>query len=151
MFSPQVEARLKTQERMKSTAFRNGLDELKNLVLKLQENNGEAVTLSGIQFVPEVGARRLKNLDKDTLQIEEEENWRQLEKKMYQDKTSRLWKCKDCHWTGKFKRLAKVHARDCGHRRITSKRKRNPKKFECSKKDCVAKFSQLKELKKHYR
>ena len=150
-YSDAGEARLKTRQRMKIAAFRNGLIEMKNLLSKLQ-NKESSVASSGISFVPEVETRRLRSLDTDALQKEEEENRRLLEKKMYLDDLSQKWKCRDCNWTDKYKHRAKKHARVCGQRqKIRTRKQHHQKQFECSKMDCNASFKGRNELKHHYR
>ena len=134
---------------MKSVAFRNGLIELHNLRQKLLIDP-DNVTAPGITFVPEVGSRRFKNLDKERLQKEDDENTRLLEKKMMFDSTSQKWRCRDCNWSGKFKHQAKCHTRICGQRKIV-KNRTSKNKFECSNINCKISFSSHKELTKHYR
>ena len=127
---------------MKSLAFRNGIAEMKNLLLKLQSEEGSSVTSPGINFVPDVQVRRLTHLDKDALQREEEENNRMLDKKIIQDVETLKWKCRDCPWTGKFQQRAKNHARVCGLRqKMRSKKQHKSKQFQCSSIVCPESFN----------
>ena len=148
-YSAQAESRIKSQELMKSVAFRNGLAELHTLRQRLMIDSA-SVTAPGIDFVPEVRARKFRKIDKDRLQKEEEENSRIFEQKMWYDKESNLWLCRDCDWQANVKHRAKCHARECGMRKVAKKRT-HAKKFECSNANCDASFSLHKDLAKHYR
>ena len=59
-------------------AFKKGLEQLRSLRAKLENSNEHNVTASGIEFVPEVSTRRFRKINKDDLQKEEEENFRQM-------------------------------------------------------------------------
>ena len=148
-FSGQAEARIKTPNLMKSAAFKSGLEQMKILLRKLEGGQGSSVMNPGIDFIPQIGRRRFRSLNKDHLQMEEEENLRQMEKKMRQE--GNLWTCRDCPWKGKFSLKAKSHARDCGQRRKISSRKFKEKKYDCSNGDCGISFSLRSQLLKHYR
>ena len=148
-YSVQAESRIKSKELMKSVAFRNGLTEMHSLRQKLMVDSAN-VTGSGIEFVPEVSARKFRRLDKVRLQREEEENSRILEQKMFYDQSSNMWQCKDCEWHDNVQHRAKCHARDCGKRKVTRQRNYS-KKFECSSTNCEASFNLQKDLAIHYR
>ena len=148
-YSVKTESRIKSQELMKDVAFRNGLIELHNLHQKLMVDP-TSVSAPGISFVPEVGARKFRNLDKERLQKEDDENTRLLGKQMVFDNSRLKWYCRDCDWAGKFEHKAKSHARFCGQRRVVKKRK-SKNKFECGNIDCHIALSSYKELAKHYR
>ena len=74
-YSVQAENRVKTSTLMKTSAFRNGLAQLKNLRDKI-ENSNVTISSSGIDFAPDLGTRSLRKLDKEHLQKEDEENIR---------------------------------------------------------------------------
>ena len=148
-FSGQAEARIKTPNLMKSAAFKSGLEQMKILLRKLEGGQGSSVITPGIDFIPQIGRRRFRSLNKDHLQMEEEENLRQMEKKMRQE--GNLWICRDCPWKGKFSLKAKSHARDCGQRRKISSKKVKEKKYDCSNGDCGLSFALRSQLLKHYR
>ena len=150
-FSEQVEDRIKTPNLMKAAAFKRGLEQMKSLRDKLKSGNGVSVTASGIEFIPQIGGRRFRSLNKDQLQKEEEENLRQMEKKMRQEEGSKTWKCRDCTWTGKYRHRAKLHARDCGQRKMIISKKSIKKKFECSNLKCELSFALRSQLLDHYR
>ena len=80
-YSVKTESRIKSKELMKDVAFRNGLIELHNLHQKLMVDP-TSVSAPGITFVPEVGARKFRNLDKERLQKEDDENTQLLENQM---------------------------------------------------------------------
>ena len=149
VYSEQSLARITTPKLVKAGIFQTGLQQLKSLRDKLLSDS--PVTSSGIGFTPQVGNRRFRSLNKDHLQIEEEENNRQMEKKMYQEGGGKLWKCRDCRWKGKYGHKAKGHARDCGQRKKTSKTRAKDKKFDCSNGDCDQSFALRSQLFKHYR
>ena len=152
VYSDRAEDRIKTPSLMKLAAFKKGLEQMKALRDKLKScGDGFPVTASGIEFVPRVGGRSFRRLNKDQLQKEEEENLRQMEKKMRQEVGSKLWKCRDCGWSGKFRLRAKAHARDCGQRKAVHTRKSNKKQFDCSKLNCELSFSLRSKLLEHYR
>ena len=109
------------------------------------------MTSSGIVFTPQLGGRKFRSLNKDHLQMEEEENIRSMDRKMIQEEGSSFWTCRDCGWKGKYNHKAKAHARDCGQRLRTHVKKCKVKKFECSGKDCVLSFALLSHLHEHYR
>ena len=109
------------------------------------------VTSSGIRFNSLMGSRRLRSLDKDHLQTEEEENNVQMQKKMFQVVGSRVWRCRDCDWSGPYRHKAKGHARTCGQRKRASKRKYKEKKYECSNGECGLAFALRSKLLNHYR
>ena len=76
------------------------------------------VTSSGISFTDQPVERRLRKLDKDGLQKEEEENSRRMREKIVErDGSPNKWGCRDCNWKGKFTHKAKAHARNCGTRK----------------------------------
>ena len=62
--SEQVESRIKSPSLMKAVAFKRGLEQLRSLRAKLENNKEYNVTASGIEFVPEVGVRKFRNLKK---------------------------------------------------------------------------------------
>ena len=86
------------------------------------------VTSSGIEFVPQMGSRRFRNLNKDHLQMEDEDNARLMTLKMFKNDNG-LWVCKDCKKEIKFDLKAKSHARTCGQRQKKIKKKKSGKKF----------------------
>ena len=93
----------------------------------------------------------MRSLDKDHLQTEEEENNVQMQKKMFQEVGSRVWRCRDCAWSGLYRHKAKGHARTCGQRKRASKRKYREKKYECSNGECGLAFALRSKLLNHYR
>ena len=149
-YSVQAENRVKTSTLMKTSAFRNGLAQLKNLRDKI-ENSNVTISSSGIDFAPDLGTRSLRKLDKEHLQKEDEENIRNLEKKMRKNIETGQYECLDCNWVGKVQHKAKAHARSCGQRKKVIKRRAVTDKFECSYKDCSESFSKQKNLSNHYR
>ena len=151
VYSDQAEDRIKTPNLMKTSAFKLGLQQMKNLRNKMKRDQGVPVSDPGIDFTPQIGSRRFKALNKDHLQKEEEENFRQMEKKMRQEDESKVWTCRDCNWKGKFSHKAKAHARDCGQRRRSNTKECAEKKFECSNGDCGRSFALKSQLLRHYR
>ena len=103
----------------KSSAFQKGLKELNDLRAKLVQ--GQLVSSSGVSVSDQLPTRRFQNLKKDHLQLEEEENDRQLMSKMSYCEESKLWSCKDCPWKGPCRHKAKGHTRDCCKRRKLKK------------------------------
>ena len=150
-FSSRSEARIATPELMKTLSFKNGLEQLKTLHGKIMNSHDHPVTISGIGFTPKMSQRSFRALNKDHLQLEEEENTRQMEKKMRQDALTGYWRCRDCTWRGKYSHKAKAHARDCGQRKRTSRGKTETRKFDCSHADCNMSFVLKKQLLDHYR
>ena len=150
-FSDKVEEKLSTPRLMKDPAFRNGLDQMKILLSKIK-NPEEEVTGSGISFTFQPRERRLRKLNKDGLQREEEENSRLMKEKMVERKGSpNKWACRDCSWTGKYSHKAKAHARECGMRRKSQTKKPNQSKYECSGENCSLSFAYISQLHEHYR
>ena len=149
-FSAQAEFRFSTPELRKTASYRVGLQQMKALREKILSDQ-DAPTSSGIGFTPQMGGRRFRSLNKDHLQVEEEENIRQMAKKMSQEEDSQYWKCRDCPWRGKYSHKAKSHARDCGQRKKANKKKVNEKKFECSHGNCTLSFALRRQLLQHYR
>ena len=149
-FSLQAEQKITTPKLKKYAAFNSGLDQLKNLLAKIQ-TSGDAVTSSGILFTAQSGDRRLVKLNKDSLQKEEEENSRMMKEKMVESSGIWKWGCRDCAWKGKFTHKAKAHARICGLRRRENIRKPKENKFECSGENCTQSFPYLSQLHEHYR
>ena len=149
VFSDLAEKKIKTVKLAKSAPFLVALNQMKSLRNQVLE--GMPVTSSGIGFDPQMGGRKLKSLDKDHLQAEEEDNSRKMEKKMFQLEGSTQWNCRDCDWNGKFRHKAKAHARDCGQRKRVNQKKSKDKKFECSNADCVQSFAKKSQLLQHYR
>ena len=145
----QSESKIKTDKLSKNATFRAGLEQMKDLRKQLLSES--PVTSAGIGFDPQVGGRRFRTLNKDHLQAEEEENTRKMEKKMFQKDGGMLWSCRDCSWRGKYRHVAKSHARSCGQRKRINKRKPNVKKFNCSSDECTASFALRSQLLKHYR
>ena len=135
----------------KFAAFRSGLDQLKNLLVKIQTSKDE-VTSSGITFTAQSGERRLQRLSKDGLQKEEEENCRLMKERIIRrDDSPNKWGCRECSWKGKFTHKAASHARICGLRRRENKKKPKQNKFECSGENCSQVFPYLRQLQQHYR
>ena len=150
-YSKQAEERITTPRLKTFVAFRSGLDQLKNLLAKIQTSR-DAVTSSGITFTAQSGERRLGRLSKDGLQKEEEENIRMMKEKIVRrDGSPNKWGCRDCSWKGKFTHKAASHARICGLRRRENKRKPKQNKFECSGDNCSQSFPYLSQLHQHYR
>jgi hypothetical protein len=150
-YSVQTESRFSTPQLKKNSAYRVGLEQMKSLREKILSDKDAPVTSSGIGFTPQMGGRRFRSLNKDHLQVEEEENIRQMAKKMNQEEGSQYWKCRDCPWRGKFSHKAKSHARDCGQRKKTNTKKLKEKKFECSHGNCGLSFTLRRQLLHHYR
>ena len=150
-YSSCVEEKLCTKKLRKDPAFRNGLNQLKGLLSKLQTSKGE-VTSSGITFSANSGERRLRKLNKDNLQHEEEENSRMMKEKIVvNDGSPHKYACRECSWTGKFLHKARGHARTCGTRRRINSKKPKQSKYQCSGEDCNLSFAYLSQLNKHYR
>ena len=124
---------------------------MKALHEKILSNHDTPVTVSSIAFTPQMNNRRFKTLNKNHLQIEEEENARQMEKKMVKEAMTEYWTCRDCNWRGKYSHKAKAHARDCGQRKRVNKRNIYKNKFDCSYPDCDASFALKSQLLYHYR
>ena len=147
-YSEETLAKVLKSKSIKASVFDIGLKELiciRNKLLK-----GDAVSLSSVSLTPQLSSRRFRSLNKDRLQIEEEENIRLMEHKMYYVEETMFWMCIDCTWKGRAKHKAKAHARECGTRRKIKKRSCE-KQFACSNGDCNSSFSSLKQLKEHYR
>ena len=119
-----------------------------NVVNKIKDGN--PVDESDVGFSSTMKTRKRRKLDKDRLQVEEEENENLMERKMYFDQSSEKWNCRDCPWKGQYRHKAKGHARDCGRRRRVAK-KSTAKKFSCSSADCGLSFNLRSKLMKHYR
>ena len=151
VFSVKSEDRIKTPNLMKCTAFKNGLEQMKNVRDKIRSDLGSSVTAPGIDFTPQIGGRKFRSLNKDHLQREEEENMNLMEKKMRQEVGSKLWTCRDCPWKGRFAHKAKAHARGCGQRKRVHSKKSKEKKFSCSNGSCGLSFALRKQLVHHYR
>ena len=129
-------------------AFQLGLKVLNETLAKLQKD--EVVSSSQLGANPKLSKRRFQHLDKNQLQLEGDENDRQLALKMVYDEELGKWKCRDCPWTGPYKHKAKAHSRDCGSRRRLHK-KSSKKEFHCSSKECQQTFASKNQLDKHYR
>ena len=151
VYSVQAESRFSTPQLKRSSAYRVGLEQMKSLREKILSDKDAPVTSSGIGFTPQMGCRRFRSLNKDHLQVEEEENIRLMAKKMVQEEGSQYWKCRDCPWRKKFSHKAKSHARDCDQMKKTTKKKMKEKKFDCSHGDCVLSFALRRQLLHHYR
>ena len=150
-FSDKVEEKVCSPRLMKDPAFRNGLDQLKILLLKIN-NPEEEVTGPRISFTVQHRERRLRKLNKDGLQREEEENSRLMKEKMVErDGSPNKWGCRDCQWTGKYSHKAKAHARVCGMRRKSQTKKQDQSKYECSGDNCGLSFPYISQLHEHYR
>ena len=150
-FSKEAEGKITTPRLRKYAAFNSGLDQLKNLLAKIQIP-GEVVSSSGIPFSAQSGDRRLGKLSKDGLQKEEEENSRLMREKIVKrDDSPNKWGCRDCAWKGKYSHKAKAHARACGLRRRDHTRKPKENKHECSGAQCTLSFPYLSQLYDHYR
>ena len=150
-FSEEAEEKITTPRLRKYAAFNSGLDQLKNLLAKIQIP-GEVVSSSGIPFSAQSGDRRLGKLSKDGLQKEEEENSRLMREKIVKrDGSPNKWGCRDCAWKGKYSHKAKAHARACGLRRREHIRKPKENKHECSGAECTLSFPYLSQLYDHYR
>ena len=150
-YSKQAEERITTPRLKTFAAFRSGVDQLKNLLAKIQTSK-DAVTSSGITFTAQSGERRLGRLSKDGLQKEEEENIRMMKEKIVRrDGSPNKWGCRDCSWKGKFTHKAASHARICGLRRRENQRKPKQNKFECSGDNCSQSFPYLSQLHQHYK
>ena len=105
---------------------------------------------SSVSLAPPLPSRRYRNLDKDQLQKEAEENNRQMVRKMSYDEATERWKCKDCPWGGKFRHKAKAHSRVCGGRQKIRKGGKE-KKYVCSRSNCDFVSSSREKLSQHYR
>ena len=151
LYSQKAEDKIATKALMKIYAFRQGLEQLKDLRTKLSSDQPSPINVQGVLFTPQVGGRKFRSLNKDHLQKEEESNRIQMDKKMRQEEGTLMWTCRDCNWRGKFSHKAKAHARDCGQRRKTSSKKSKEKKFPCSKEGCGLSFSLRSQLASHYR
>ena len=150
-FSKEAEEKITTPRMRKYAAFNSGLDQLKNLLAKIQIP-GEVASSSGIPFTAQSGDRRLRKLSKDGLQKEEEENSRLMREKIVKrDDSPNKWGCRDCAWKGKYSHKAKAHARACGLRRRDHIRKPKENKHECSGAECTLSFPYLSQLYDHYR
>ena len=134
-----------------SQAYEKGLKQLEKLRNNILKAPSSTVTQTGLTFTPQLSSRKFKSLNKDYLRIECEENNRQLEAKIVKDSVSEKWKCKYCSWKGNYKHKAKAHARSCGQRPKTHKKKAIEKKYSCSKDSCGLKYSSKTDLVNHYR
>ena len=124
VYSEQAESRIKTVHLMKNAAFRLGLQQMKEYVIKLQTNPGSQVSSPRIDFIPQNEKRKFISINKDHLQKEDEENVRLMSLKMRQDANSE-WYCQDCSYRGKYAHKAKAHARICGQRKRCNPKKRH--------------------------
>ena len=148
-YSEHTVKRFTSSESVKTSSFSAGFDQMMVVVSKI--SNGLPVDESDIGFSSTLEPRRRRKLNKDHLQIEDEENERLLESKMYFVETDQKWKCRNCPWEGPYRHKAKAHSRDCGQRRRVSKKKPRIKKFSCSSDGCGLSFYLRSELSKHYR
>ena len=152
VYSQQAEDKIKTKSLLRNAAFKLGLAQMKNLRDKFDtEGSTSTVTVPGIGFTPQLGGRKFRSLNKDHLQKEEEENLRQMERKMKQSDGGKFWTCRDCDWKGVFSHKAKAHARDCGQRKRLCIKKSQEKKFQCSNGECELSFSLQSQLQAHYK
>ena len=151
VYSKPSESRISTSQLKKTATFRCGLEQLHSLRSKVLSGVNTPLTSAGIGFLPQVEQRRLRALDKDHLQAEEEENLRLMKKKMNQEVGTKFWRCRDCPWRGKYSLRAKCHARECGQRKRTNTRKTKEKKFQCSNSSCDLSFALRSQLLHHYR
>ena len=93
-FSNQAEQKVTTPRLLKDAAFKKGLDQLRVLLAKVLDPE-IAVTSSGISFADQPVERRLRKLDKDGLQKEEEENSRRMREKIVErDGSPNKWGCR---------------------------------------------------------
>ena len=134
-----------------SQSYQKGLKQLEKLMDEILKAPEGTVSETGLTFTPQLNSRSFKALNKDHLQVECEENDRQLKAKMVEDSVSGKWKCTYCSWKGKFKHKAKAHARSCGQRPKLHKKQTRDKKYTCSKNSCGMKFSSKTQLVNHYR
>ena len=148
-YSEQTLSRQQRSKHAKTAAFQFGLKEMKAALEKLHQE----ISISSSSLVTKTAMpkRRFQRLNKDQLQLEAEENCRNLEQKMNYDEETGKWQCTDCNWVCKFKLKAKAHARTCGTRKRLNKKASNRTSFQCSIKTCRQIFSSVKDLKKHYR
>ena len=70
-YSSYAEEKVTTPRLLKNSAFKNGLEELKTLLVRIRDPDN-LVTNSGIAFAAQPAERRLRKLNKDGLQKEEE-------------------------------------------------------------------------------
>ena len=150
-YSKPSESKISTPQLKKTATFRSGLEQLHTLRSKVLSGVNTPLTSAGIGFLPQAGERRLRVLNKDHLQAEEEDNLRLMKKKMNQEVGTKFWRCRDCPWRGKYSLRAKCHARECGQRKRTNTRKTKEKKFECSNSHCDFSFALRSQLLHHYR
>ena len=150
VYTQQTEERIKNQSLMKNIAFKNGLEQLKSLREKLLNADGSPVTAPAIEISATCESRRLRALDKDRLQKEDEENVQLLRKKMRQ-LSDMSWLCVDCGQKEKYTHKAKAHARLCGQRKKLSKKRPAADGYECSKAGCNFTSSTRSMLHSHYR
>ena len=124
---------------------------MRSLWEKIKREGDVPASSSGIEFTPQIGGRKFRRLNKDSLQKEEEENLVQMEKKMRQVGGDSMWSCRDCNWKGKYRHRAKAHARDCGQRRREHVKQFKEKKFQCSAENCDMSFTMKSQLLAHYK
>ena len=151
-FTTQVETRITTPGLLKRIGFRKGIDQLKNMLRRINSGVDKPGLKSGVGFSAQPVGRKLVKLSKDGLQKDEEQNFRLMKEKIVERTGEKYkWECRDCPWKGKFANKAKAHARDCGTRRKENTRKPKSKKYECSSAGCSLSFPFLSQLQKHYR
>ena len=149
-FSPEVEVRITTPRMIQDSSFRKGLDQLKNMLAKVDSSADKPFLNDGVGYAPQPTGRRLVKMTKDGLQKDEEQNEKLMKEKIVEIKDGKMrFGCKDCTWEGQFRHKAKAHARDCGARRKENPSRKKVKKFDCSR--CELSFQLLSNLKIHYR
>ena len=151
-FSSQAEAKITTPRLLQNVGFKKGMDQLRNLLTKIESAADKSTLESGVGFSAQPVGRKLVKLSKDGLQKDEEQNMRLMQEKIVEITDDKFkWGCRDCSWRGKYSHKAKCHARDCGSRMKEKSKKPKPKKYECSGAGCTLTFPFLSQLQKHYR
>ena len=149
-FSPEAEVRITTPKMIQDSSFRKGLDQLKNMLSKIDNSANKPFLNDGVGYAPQPTGRKLVKMSKDGLQKDEEQNEKLMKEKIVEIKDGKMkFGCKDCSWQGQFRHKAKAHARDCGARRKENPSRKKVKKFDCSQ--CDLSFQLLSNLKIHYR
>ena len=151
-FSRQAEVKITTPRLLKDNGFRRGMDQLRNLLSKINSTVDKSTTKANIGFSSQPVGRKLVKLTKEGLQKDEEQNLRMMKERIVAlNEETYKWGCRICKWKGKYKLGAKMHARECGSRRREKKKKPKDKKYECSRAGCDVSFPYLSQLQKHYR
>ena len=151
-YSEPVEARIVTSRLMKDSGFMKALDQMKNMLVKINSSDENVKSSTGVGFSALPVGRKLVKLTKEGLKKDEEQNNRFMKERIVETHEHPYkWKCLNCPWKGKYLHKAKSHARDCGSRVKEQKKRSKAEKYECSVADCSMSFALMTDLQKHYR